>query len=63
MFICSLKYILQAIRLKYLQPDSELQNFALQVMDMLCADTSVDAHALVFIKQTCTLDLFLIFCF
>ncbi|KAG6716276.1 hypothetical protein I3842_04G041200 [Carya illinoinensis] len=39
-------FFLQAIRLKYLQPDSELQNFALQVMDMLCADTSVDAHAL-----------------
>eukprot|EP00257_Ricinus_communis_P015345 XP_015573232.1 protein SWEETIE isoform X1 [Ricinus communis] len=37
---------LQAIRLKYLHPDSELQNYALQVMEMLRADTSVDAHAL-----------------
>uniref|UniRef100_A0A2N9GA63 Reverse transcriptase domain-containing protein n=1 Tax=Fagus sylvatica TaxID=28930 RepID=A0A2N9GA63_FAGSY len=35
-----------AIRLKYLHPDSELQNFAMEVMDMLRADTSVDAHAL-----------------
>jgi hypothetical protein len=42
---------LQAIRLKYLHPDSELQNFAMEVMDMLRADTSVDAHALVFSKQ------------
>jgi hypothetical protein len=43
-----LKYLLQAIRLKYLHPDSELQNFALPVMDMLRADNFVDAHALVF---------------
>ncbi|GFZ18959.1 HEAT repeat-containing protein [Actinidia rufa] len=37
---------LQAIRLKYLHPDSELQNFALQVMEMLRVDTSADAQAL-----------------
>lgn len=34
--------------LKYLQPDSELQNYAVLVMDMLRSDTSVDAQALVF---------------
>ncbi|XP_048328605.2 protein SWEETIE isoform X2 [Ziziphus jujuba] len=39
-------FFLQAIRLKYLHPDSELQNFALQVMDMLRLDTSIDAHPL-----------------
>ncbi|PON93486.1 Coatomer beta subunit [Trema orientale] len=39
-------FFLQAIRLKYLHPDTELQNFALQVMDMLDADASVDSHAL-----------------
>ncbi|XP_044468488.1 protein SWEETIE isoform X3 [Mangifera indica] len=39
-------YFLQAIRLKYLLPDSELQGYALQVMDMLRYDVSVDAHAL-----------------
>ncbi|KAA8530559.1 hypothetical protein F0562_005268 [Nyssa sinensis] len=39
-------FFLQAIRLKYLHPDSELQNFTLQVMDMLRVDTSVDAQAL-----------------
>lgn len=39
-------FFLQAIRLKYLHPDSELQNFALQIMDMLRADSSVDAQAL-----------------
>ncbi|KAL0332487.1 UNVERIFIED_CONTAM: protein SWEETIE [Sesamum calycinum] len=32
--------------LKYLNPDSELQNYALQVMGMLRTDTSVDAQAL-----------------
>lgn len=47
----SLNYILQAIRLKYLHPDSELQQYALQVMEMLRSDTSVDAHALVFVSQ------------
>ncbi|KAJ6396210.1 hypothetical protein OIU77_021275 [Salix suchowensis] len=41
-------YFLQAIRLKYLHPDSELQQYALQVMEMLRPDTSVDAHALAF---------------
>ncbi|XP_062009645.1 protein SWEETIE isoform X1 [Rosa rugosa] len=39
-------FFLQAIRLKYLHPDSELQNYAIQVMDMLRADTSVDAYTL-----------------
>ncbi|KAL4652128.1 hypothetical protein ACB092_01G210800 [Castanea dentata] len=39
-------FFLQAIRLKYQHPDSELQNFALQVMDMLGADTCIDAHPL-----------------
>ncbi|CAI9766931.1 unnamed protein product [Fraxinus pennsylvanica] len=37
---------LQAMCLKYLRPDSELQDCALQVMDMLRSDTSVDAQAL-----------------
>ncbi|KAK9742494.1 hypothetical protein RND81_03G176900 [Saponaria officinalis] len=41
---------LQAILLKYLRPDSELQDFAAHVMDMLQVDTSVDAHA-----QACVL--------
>jgi hypothetical protein len=53
MMVSSLKYLLQAIRLKYLHPDSELQNFALPVMDMLRADNFVDAHALVFLRQIC----------
>ncbi|XVE72050.1 hypothetical protein DITRI_Ditri11bG0007500 [Diplodiscus trichospermus] len=39
-------FFLQAIRLKYLHPDIELQNYALNVMDMLRMDTSFDAHAL-----------------
>ncbi|KAK7304321.1 hypothetical protein VNO77_45189 [Canavalia gladiata] len=39
-------FFLQVVRIKYLLPDSELQNFALQVMEMLCTETSVDAHAL-----------------
>ncbi|KAK7374934.1 hypothetical protein VNO80_08377 [Phaseolus coccineus] len=39
-------FLLQVIRIKYLLPDSELQNLALQVMEMLRAETSVDAHAL-----------------
>ncbi|CAA0839600.1 HEAT repeat-containing protein, partial [Striga hermonthica] len=37
---------LQAICLKYLHPDTELENYALQVMDMLRPDTSIDAQAL-----------------
>ncbi|KAL5981901.1 hypothetical protein ACLOJK_015968 [Asimina triloba] len=36
----------QAMRLKYLHPDTELQSFALQAMEMLQGDCSVDAHAL-----------------
>ncbi|XP_043715583.1 protein SWEETIE [Telopea speciosissima] len=39
-------FFLQAIRLKYLHPDTELQNFAVLAMDMLRGDSSVDAHAL-----------------
>lgn len=39
-------FFLQAIHLKYLHPDSELQNYSLSVMDMLRGDNSVDAHAL-----------------
>lgn len=45
--------ILQAIRLKYLHPDSELHNFALQVMEMLRVDTSADAQALVCFLTIC----------
>ncbi|XP_057993388.1 protein SWEETIE isoform X1 [Hevea brasiliensis] len=37
---------LQAIRHKHLHPDSELQNYAVQIMEMLHVDASVDAHAL-----------------
>lgn len=43
--------LMQAIRLKYLHPDGELQNYAIQVMDMLRADTSVDAYTLVFFNK------------
>ncbi|XP_052195097.1 protein SWEETIE isoform X2 [Diospyros lotus] len=39
-------FFLQAIRLKYLHPDSELQNFASLVMEMLRVDTSSDAQAM-----------------
>ncbi|XP_023550989.1 protein SWEETIE isoform X2 [Cucurbita pepo subsp. pepo] len=39
-------FFLQAIRLRYLHPDTGLQDYALQVMDILRADTSVDAHSL-----------------
>ncbi|XP_073057988.1 protein SWEETIE isoform X1 [Primulina eburnea] len=38
--------LLQVICLKYFHPDSELQDYALQVMDMLHSDTSTDAQAL-----------------
>ncbi|KAH0698254.1 hypothetical protein KY290_016160 [Solanum tuberosum] len=37
---------LQAIRLKYLHPDTELENYIFLVMDMLRADSSFDAQAL-----------------
>ncbi|XP_065854037.1 protein SWEETIE isoform X2 [Euphorbia lathyris] len=37
---------LQAIRLKYQRPDGELQNYAMQIMEMLSVDNCVDAHAL-----------------
>ncbi|KAM3285916.1 protein SWEETIE isoform X1 [Capsicum chacoense] len=37
---------LQAIRLKYLQPDTELEKYIVQVMDMLRADSLFDAQAL-----------------
>ncbi|KAI3726462.1 hypothetical protein L1987_66259 [Smallanthus sonchifolius] len=39
-------FFLQAIRLKYMHPDSELQNFLVQIMDMLRTDSSVDAQSL-----------------
>lgn len=38
---------MQAIRIRYLDPDSELQDYSLHVMDMLRGDSSIDAHALV----------------
>ncbi|KAG8384070.1 hypothetical protein BUALT_Bualt04G0079800 [Buddleja alternifolia] len=38
--------VLWAICLKYRHPDSELQNYSLQVMDMLRSETSIDAQAL-----------------
>lgn len=44
---------LQAMCLKYLHPDSELQNYALPVMDMLRSDTDVDAQALVSDVNSC----------
>ncbi|XP_049385527.1 protein SWEETIE isoform X1 [Solanum stenotomum] len=37
---------LQAIRLKYLHPDTELENYIFLVMDMLRADSLFDAQAL-----------------
>ncbi|XP_009622413.1 protein SWEETIE [Nicotiana tomentosiformis] len=37
---------LQAIRLKYLQPDTELEKYIFQVMEMLRADSLFDAQAL-----------------
>ncbi|XP_051126760.1 protein SWEETIE isoform X2 [Andrographis paniculata] len=37
---------LQTVCLKYLHPDSELQNYTLQVMEMLRSDASIDAQAL-----------------
>ncbi|ESQ28765.1 hypothetical protein EUTSA_v10017993mg [Eutrema salsugineum] len=39
-------FFLQAIRIKYLDPDSELQDYSLHVIDMLRGDSSIDAHAL-----------------
>ncbi|PWA87585.1 HEAT repeat-containing protein [Artemisia annua] len=39
-------FFLQAMHLKYMHPDSELQNFLVQIMDMLRADSSVDAQSL-----------------
>ncbi|KAL4197361.1 hypothetical protein AMTRI_Chr04g187950 [Amborella trichopoda] len=39
-------FFLQMLRLKYIFPDSELQNFASRAMDMLHGNSSVDAHAL-----------------
>ncbi|KAJ9561951.1 hypothetical protein OSB04_007111 [Centaurea solstitialis] len=39
-------FFLQALRLRYMQPDTELQNFLVQIMDMLRADSSVDAQSL-----------------
>ncbi|XP_076960722.1 protein SWEETIE-like [Bidens hawaiensis] len=39
-------FFLQAIRLKYMHPDTELQNYLVQIMDMLRTDSSVDAQSL-----------------
>ncbi|KAI3768087.1 hypothetical protein L2E82_18519 [Cichorium intybus] len=39
-------FFLQGIRLKYMHPDSELQIYLVQIMDMLRADTVVDAQSL-----------------
>ncbi|KAI9153290.1 hypothetical protein LWI28_008916 [Acer negundo] len=39
-------YFLQATCLRYMHPDSELQDYALQVIEMLRFDNPVDAHAL-----------------
>ncbi|KAK1263806.1 hypothetical protein QJS04_geneDACA011908 [Acorus gramineus] len=38
-------FLLQALRHKYLLPDGDLSNYALQVMDMLQGNSFVDAHA------------------
>lgn len=50
--------MLQAVRLKYLLPDSELQNYAVQVMDILGIDAPVDSHALVSPQQATAFFLF-----
>ncbi|KAJ4884026.1 HEAT repeat-containing protein [Raphanus sativus] len=39
-------FFLQANRIRYLGPDTELQDYSLLVMDMLRGDSSIDAHAL-----------------
>ncbi|XP_071711040.1 protein SWEETIE [Rutidosis leptorrhynchoides] len=39
-------FFLQAMRLKYMHPDTELQTFLVQIMDMLRADSFVDAQSL-----------------
>ncbi|AAD10656.1 Unknown protein [Arabidopsis thaliana] len=39
-------FFLQAIRIRYLDSDSELQDYSLPIMDMLRGDSSIDAHAL-----------------
>ncbi|WZZ06311.1 hypothetical protein YC2023_092232 [Brassica napus] len=39
-------FFLQANRIRYLGPDSELQDYSLLAMDMLRGDSSIDAHAL-----------------
>ncbi|XP_039034805.1 protein SWEETIE isoform X2 [Hibiscus syriacus] len=38
-------FFLQAIHLKYQYLDTELQNYALNILDLLCTDASFDAHA------------------
>lgn len=40
-------YLLQVVQIKYDLPHSELQNIALQAMDMLNGNPSLDTHALV----------------
>ncbi|KAL7606152.1 hypothetical protein Lser_V15G19771 [Lactuca serriola] len=39
-------FFLQGIRLKYMHPDSELQNYLVQIMDMIRAESVVDAQSL-----------------
>ncbi|EFH64838.1 binding protein [Arabidopsis lyrata subsp. lyrata] len=39
-------FFLQAIRIRYMDSDSELQEYSLLIMDMLQGDSSIDAHAL-----------------
>lgn len=43
-----MSFSFQAIRLKYLQPDTELEKYIFQVMEMLRADSLFDAQALVY---------------
>ncbi|KAL1208787.1 Protein SWEETIE [Cardamine amara subsp. amara] len=38
-------FFLQAIRIRYLDSDGELQDYSLRVMEMLRGDSSIDAHA------------------
>ncbi|CAH1418703.1 unnamed protein product [Lactuca virosa] len=51
-------FFLQGIRLKYMHPDSELQNYLVQIMDMLRAESVVDAQSLAFPYQFVDLPLF-----
>lgn len=52
---------LQAIRLKFLHPESELPDFALQVMHMLRSDNIIDAQMLVcFTKPMASFPIYMI---